>query len=561
MDLPSTSKIAWDLASAMHLALVVADRKGDIRFANPAFCEMFGYEAGETLGKPITSIIPERMRGAHTAGMSNLASGSKPGLIGKPVEVSALKKDGSEFPIEITLSTWTDDSGFWAGATIKDISERRERDARLMRLASQDTLTGLPNRHDFMTGLAAKLSAGASCTLILMDLDGFKEVNDTQGHTVGDSLLQAVGVRLPYLLGDEATVARLGGDEFAILFPKTEDPAEASAHALRILDAFRKPFSLGGLELELGASLGLASSPRDGTEAEELLASADFALYRAKANGGRSFRFFEPEMRRESQAKRDMRDELRRALRDGELELYYQPQVELPSRRIVGLEALIRWNHPQRGVLLPGAFLPSLEQSSLAMEIGWWTLEEACRTAAAINRGDRAYTVAVNLFALQFRAPNLRDRIVQALSRHRLAPDCLELEVTEEITLNNDDASMQALAAMREIGVGVAFDDFGTGYASLSSLQRYPLTTLKIDRGFIRDIQSRASDAAITRALVAMSGEMGLRTVAEGIETEEQEAVLLQLGCTQGQGYLYGRPMPASEVIAFLTQADAWQRA
>ncbi|MDH4439323.1 MAG: GGDEF domain-containing phosphodiesterase, partial [Rhizobium sp.] len=304
-------------------------------------------------------------------------------------------------------------------------------------------------------------------------------------------------------------------------------------------------------ELELGASLGIAMGPLHGTDADELLASADFALYCAKAAGGRSYRFFDASMRSESQAKRDMRDDLRRAMRQGELELYYQPQVELASRRIVGFEALIRWNHPLHGLLLPGRFLPSLEQSSLATEIGWWTLDEACRMAALLNADRQApCKVAVNLFALQFRAPNLRDRVIEAVERHGIPPGCLELEVTEEVTLNDDEASLQTLKSIRDIGVGVAFDDFGTGYASLSSLQRYPLTTLKIDRGFIRDIQTSASDAAIARALVAMSSEMGLDTIAEGIETEAQAAVLLAMGCVQGQGYLYGRPAPAKDALA-----------
>ncbi|MGL3606194.1 putative bifunctional diguanylate cyclase/phosphodiesterase [Rhizobium sp. G187] len=556
MDSPRTAHIAKDFAAAMHLALIVTDRDGDIRFANPAFCEMFGYTIEQLLGRPITMIIPERMRGAHTAGMENVAGGAKPGLGGKSVEVFALKSDGTEFPIEITLSTWQDPYGFWAGATIRDISERRQRDTRLMRLASHDTLTGLQNRHEFMSCLAQKLTAGIPCTLVLMDLDGFKDVNDMHGHIVGDSLLQAVGVRLPYLLGEHALIGRLGGDEFAILFAGTGNVAEGRIEATKILTAFSKPFSLGGLELELSTSLGVAIAPRHGVEAEELLASADFALYRAKADGGRTFRMFDQSMRRESQVKRETRDELRLALRHGELELYYQPLVELASRRILGFEALIRWNHPERGLLQPSMFLPSLEQSSLSAEIGWWTIDEACRMAAKVNAKGANLKIAVNLFPTQFRAHNLRDRVIAAVQRHGIAPEWLELEVTEEVTLNNDEASLQTLNAMRDAGVGVAFDDFGTGYASLSSLQRYPLTTLKIDRAFISDIQTRPSDAAITRALVAMSHEMGLSTVAEGIETEAQEAVLLEMGCTQGQGYLYGRPMCERDAMALLAKAQ-----
>ncbi len=555
MDLPPTARMAHDFAAAMNLALIVVDSRGDIRFANAAFCAMFGYEAERVHGRPITMIIPERMRGAHTAGMANAAAGAKPGLAGKPVEVFALKSDGTEFPIEITLSMWTSEGEFWAGATIRDISERRERDARLMRLASHDTLTGLHNRHEFMTVLAEKLSSGAACTLLMMDLDGFKDINDTHGHLVGDSLLQAVGVRLPYLLGEKTVIGRLGGDEFAVLFPDSGDTLIAQKEATRILDAFRKPFSLGGLELELGASIGIALAPAHGREAEELLASADFALYRAKAAGGRAYRFFETSMRSESQAKRDMRDRLRRALQRNELEMYYQPQVDLSTRNVVGFEALIRWNHPDLGLLLPGAFLPALEQSSLASDIGWWTIEEACQMTADLNRQDGRYRIAVNLFPQQFRSPHLCDRVSDALERHNAAPECLELEITEEVALNDADASVQALKAIRDIGVGVAFDDFGTGFASLSSLQRYPLTTLKIDRGFIRDIRTRTSDAAITRALVAMSKEMGLRTVAEGIEGLEQESVLREIGCQEGQGYLYGRPMRKEDALRCINNA------
>lgn len=556
MDLSETAGMAHDFAAAMNLALIVVDGLGAIQFANPAFCSMFGYDADEIRGRPVTMIIPERMQGAHTAGMSNVVAGAKPGLGGKAVEVYAIKSDGTEFPIEITLSTWKTEKGFWAGAAIKDISERRERDAKLMRLASHDTLTGLQNRHEFMTTLAQKLSAGMSCSLFLMDLDGFKDINDTHGHLIGDSLLQAVGVRLPYLLGEKAVIGRIGGDEFAVLVAESGDPLLAQKEAARILDAFRKPFSLGGLELELGASIGVALAPSHGREAEELLASADFALYRAKAAGGHAYRFFEASMRNESHAKREMRDRLRRALLKNELEMYYQPQVDLSARRVVGFEALIRWNHPELGLVLPGVFLPSLEQSSLACDIGWWTLEEVCRMAAEINGSEQRYRIAVNLFPQQFRSPHLCDRVSDALERYRLSPECLELEVTEEVTLNDVDASMEALKAIRDIGVGVAFDDFGTGFASLSSLQRYPLTTLKIDRGFIRDIRTRPSDLAITRALVTMSREMGLRTVAEGIESAEQESVLREIGCQEGQGYLYGRPMCRADAVTALSSLN-----
>lgn len=469
---------ALHFAEATNLSLISISSGGDVEYANPSACALFGYSKEEMIGQPITIIIPERMRGAHMAGLARVAGGEKPNLGGKTVEVYAVKSDGTEFPIEITLSTWQGDSGLCAGAVIKDISERRERESRLMRLASQDTLTGLHNRHQFMTLVEERLAEDKMASVILIDLDGFKEVNDTHGHGVGDSLLQAVGVRLPYLLQSDAAVARLGGDEFAVLLPGMADPLQTGAEASRILEAFAKPFRLGSLVLDLGASLGIAIAPNHGRDPDELVASADFALYRAKDSGGRCYRLFDHSMRSEAQARRAIRDELRRGLRDGELAMFYQPQVRLSTREVTGFEALIRWNHPERGLLTPAAFLPALEQSALALEIGWWTLDEACAAIARLNRGGGRFTMAVNLFPTQFRALNLSERVSDALAVHGVEPSCLELEVTEEVTLNGDERALRTLMNLRDLGVGIAFDDFGTGFASLSSLQRYPLTKL-----------------------------------------------------------------------------------
>jgi diguanylate cyclase (GGDEF)-like protein/PAS domain S-box-containing protein len=549
--------ITRQFAEATNLSLISIDRYGDIEFVNRSACLLFGYAKEEMLGRPITIIIPERMRSAHMAGLARAASGERPNLGGKSVEVPAVKKDGTEFPIEITLSVWEGRTGFCAGAIIKDISERRERDIRLMRLASQDTLTGLHNRHQFLNEVSNVLSTGARATVVLVDLDGFKEVNDTHGHATGDALLQAVGVRLPYLLASDAIIARLGGDEFAVLLPGVGDPLKAHEEAGRILDAFRKPFQLGGLILDLGASVGVAIAPVHGRDPDELVASADFALYRAKDSGGGCCRLFDHSMRGEAQARRETRDALRAALRNGELRLYYQPQLQLKTGKVIGFEALIRWHHPERGVLAPGAFLPALEQSALAMEIGSWTLDEACRMAAVLNGSGIRYKIGVNLFPTQFRALNFPDRVAEAITRHEIAPACLELEVTEDVALADDERSLRTLMRLRQIGVGVAFDDFGTGYASLSSLQRLPLTTLKIDRGFIRDIVSNSSDAAIVKALVTMSRDLGLETIAEGIETVEQEAALKAVGCPSGQGYRYARPMSEEDVGPYLFGAKS----
>jgi diguanylate cyclase (GGDEF)-like protein/PAS domain S-box-containing protein len=544
-------------AEATNLSLISIDSNGIIEFVNPSACGLFGYTLSELIGQPITIIIPERMRGAHTAGMQRVASGQAPHLGGRPVEVCALKKDGKEFPIEITLSVWETKQGFCAGAVIADISDRRERESKLLRLASQDTLTGLSNRHRFSTLLSECLESDGAASIILLDLDGFKEVNDTQGHLIGDSLLQAIGVRLPYMLGRHAEVARIGGDEFAVLLQGVSDPIEVHSQAQAILEAFRQPFELGGRILELGTSIGIACAPAHGTDPEELIASADFALYKAKADGGNVIRLYDATMRSETSARRALRDELLKAHHSGQLELFYQPQVSLRDKSIVGVEALLRWHHPQRGLLSPSIFMPALDQSALALEIGWWTLDQAAERAGMLQALGFDIKVAVNLFPGQLRAPNLIHKVANALQRHSLRADRLELEVTETIALADDDRSFEAMTSVRNLGVGIAFDDFGTGYASLSSLQRYPLTTLKIDKGFVQHINDRSSDFAITRALVSLSREMGLKTIAEGIETEEQERTLIELGCPSGQGYLYGKAVPFPTLIDFLQKANS----
>lgn len=545
---------AAQFARATKLAIISVDSVGNIEFANLSASSLFGYADDEMLGRPITIIVPERMRGAHMAGMLRASQGHKPNLGGRPVEVSALKKDGTEFPIEITLSSWRSKQGFHAGAVITDITERREREGRLLRLASQDTLTGLLNRHRFSALLTEALDARQPTSIILLDLDGFKDVNDTHGHVIGDALLQAVGVRLPYMLRPDASIARIGGDEFAVLLRGVTESQEAHAQAELILQAFAKPFEVGGEVLELGTSIGIAHSPAHGADAEELLASADYALYRAKTEARHSIRTYAPEMREASTARRELRDELLNALRRNELELYYQPQVNLAEGSIVGLEALIRWNHPLRGLLAPVFFLPALDQSALALEIGWWTLDQAAKRAGELQSAGHQIRVSVNLFPGQLRAQNLIHKVTNALQRHRLAPDRLELEVTETIALADDDRSLEAMAALRDVGVRIAFDDFGTGYASLSSLQRYPITTLKIDRGLIRGITQKPGDGAIARALIGLSRDMALETIAEGIETVEQEQALIALGCPLGQGYLYGKAMPFEDVLRMITE-------
>jgi diguanylate cyclase (GGDEF)-like protein/PAS domain S-box-containing protein len=547
-------RVAANFAHATNLALVSVDSDGIIRFVNRAATKLLGYGEGEMIGEPVEIIIPERFRAAHSSGFARAVAGETLHLGGRPVEIFACRKNGSEFPIELTLCTWHDGRSMAAGAVIKDISGQREREARLLRLASRDVLTGLYNRNGFTQAVADALALGGPVAVALLDLDGFKDINDMHGHAVGDCLLQSIAVRLELLSPAEAEIARFGSDEFALLLRQVEDVAAASAIAEAVMAAFASPFQVNGHVLDIGASGGLAISPDHGAEAEELIASADQAMHGARAGGSRALKIYDPAMRDDAAARRALRDELMLALRRGELVLHYQPQMRLASGEIFGLEALIRWQHPTRGLLQPGAFLPALEQSALALEIGWWTLDEACRASAILAQAGRAgIKMGVNLFPGQLHSQLLQRKVVEALARHDVRPDLLELEVTETTALHDDDKSLEAMTALRAIGVSLAFDDFGTGFASLSSLQRYPLTTLKIDRGFVKNLLARPRDAAITRALIGMSRDLGLETIVEGIETAEQEAFVAALGCPAAQGYRYGKPMPLDEIVTFLS--------
>jgi len=544
-------------ADNTEFALVFIDKAGVIGFVNRSAERMFGYEHHEMVGGTLDLIIPQRLRGAHSAGVARVGGGQPSKLTGKTVEVTAVRRDGTEFPIELSLSVWHGPDGIMMGGMIRDISERKQRDTRLHRLAHHDPLTGLANRFQFDQRLQETLAGGGQAAVLLLDLDGFKKVNDSLGHATGDTLLQALAIRLPAMLDAGAMLARFGGDEFAVLLPGVGDPVTASATASAILDGFAPAFSLGEHLLKLGVSIGVAIGPVHGADSEELVASADLALYRAKKDGN-SFRLFEPTMRSAVAARRAMREELARAVAGGEFVLHYQPQVTLGTGNVVGAEALLRWNHPTRGMLLPGSFLPTLETHSLALQVGSWIIDEACRQAAAWRAGGLpSLRMSVNLFAAQVDAGNLAEVVDQTLRRHRLPPDALELEVTETIMLENDERVLEPFRQLRAHGVRIAFDDFGTGYASLSMLKRFPLTTLKIDRGFIGDLLVDRYDAAIVQAVLGIGRLLDLDVIAEGIETREQEAALRSMGCGIGQGFLYARALATEDFARLVGPAPA----
>jgi diguanylate cyclase (GGDEF)-like protein/PAS domain S-box-containing protein len=517
---------------------------------NSAAETLFGHRAGEVIGAPLSIIIPERFRTAHEAGLARAVRSGDARLAGRAVEILALHADGYEFPIDLSLSMWFEDGAPMFGALVRDVTDRARAQRRLEHLAHCDTLTSLPNRHALTTRLEAAFSKG-SCALLLLDLDGFKHVNDTLGHSNGDVLLSKVATRLADVASNHF-VARLGGDEFAILVTDDGcgDPRSLHGVADRILSALQEPIELSGQAVFVDASVGIAVAPQDADHAEELLAHADLALYGAKADGGSQRTFFTRMMQSQSEQRHHLGVDLRGALARDEFELWYQPQVRAQDGALAGIEALLRWRHPKHGLLQPGAFLDVLEQSSVAAAVGDWIIDQSCAAASTLaKQGTGEVRVAVNLFAAQLRTERLYDVVTRALQARGLSSTLLELEITENTVLRHNSRSTRELRRLKALGVQVAFDDFGTGFASLSLLQKYPLTRLKVDRSFIAAIERRPGDAAIVGAIVTMAHSLGLHVTAEGVETAAQAALLTKLNCDELQGYRYGRPMPLTDLV------------
>jgi diguanylate cyclase (GGDEF)-like protein len=378
-----------------------------------------------------------------------------------------------------------------------------------------------------------------------LDLDQFKAVNDTLGHPAGDKLLKIVADRLRGLVRQTDTIARMGGDEFVIVQSPIIDPADATSLAQRVIRLMSEPYDIDGQQAVIGASIGIAVGPGDGSNADKLLRNADLALYRAKGDGRGTFRFFEPAMDLQMQTRRIMEQDLRKALPAGEFELYYQPVVNLASNDISGFEALIRWNHPERGIISPAKFIPLAEEIGFIVPIGEWVIRQACATAA---RWPGHLSVAVNISAVQFRNPGLMQVIVGALAASGLDPTRLEIEITETVLLHNREATLAVLHQLRALGIRIAMDDFGTGYSSLTYLQCFPFDKIKIDRSFVKDITENSGSLNIVRAIAALANGMGMTATAEGVETREQLDQITSEGCTEMQGFLFSQPIPAHEV-------------
>jgi diguanylate cyclase (GGDEF)-like protein len=441
-------------------------------------------------------------------------------------------------------------------ATHTDITERRRIEAKIAYMAQFDALTDLPNRvklYERLRQMLARPKRGDHVAVFCLDLDRFKDVNDAHGHPVGDLLLQSVAGRLRQCIRDADMVARLGGDEFAIVQAGASQPTDATSLASRLIEVIGAPYEIGGRQVMIELSIGIALAPNDGLDPEQLLKNADLALYRAKADGRGLYRFFEPEMDARMQARRALEIDLRKAIANSEFELFYQPLVDMRTERVTGFEALIRWHHPERGMIPPLEFIGVAEETGLIGAIGDWVLRRACAEAATWPRDVK---IAVNLSPLQFKNKGLLRSVVSALAASGLSPNRLELEITESVLLQDGDTTLAILHELRELGVRISMDDFGTGYSSLSYLRKFPFDKIKIDQTFIFDMSDHSDSLAIVRAVIAMGNGLGIATTAEGVETAEQFKQLKLEGCTEVQGYLFSPPRPATEVRGLLAAID-----
>jgi diguanylate cyclase (GGDEF)-like protein/PAS domain S-box-containing protein len=553
------------LLEAAPDGMVVVDEKGKIVLLNAQAEKHFGYRSDELLGQEVTNIIPEGFAERLIADGTRTASEALAQQIGTGIELNGRRKDGSEFPIEIMLSPLESPEGILVTAAIRDITVRKDADEHLAQMVKQmahsaahDFLTSLPNRlllNDRIDQAIALAKRHKHLVAVLfLDLDGFKHINDSLGHSAGDKLLQSVAGRLSDCVRAPDTVSRQGGDEFVVLLPEVKLAEDIAIAARRMLRAVEKAHFIDDRELHVTVSIGVSLYPDDGLDAETLIKNADTAMYQAKEDAGQSCRFFRPEMNVRAVERQSIEEDLRRALQQKEFTLNFQPKVNLSTGAIIGAEALIRWTSPTRGQVPPLDFIPIAEDSGLILPIGAWVLQEACAQARAwVDAALPKTTMAVNVSAAQFRNENFLEDLFATLSETGMDPECLELEVTESILMRHAEVAASILQTLRRRGIRVSVDDFGTGYSSLSYLKKFPLDALKIDQSFVREISTRPDETTIVRAIISMGRSLNLRIIAEGVETASDLAFLKAQGCDEGQGYYFSRPVPAEQFAKLLT--------
>ncbi|MDP3702031.1 MAG: EAL domain-containing protein [Hylemonella sp.] len=536
--------------------MIMSDEQHRIVLANTQASRLLGYSTQELIGQSVQILIPQTLRDKHAVHMHSFAHETPNWRMGLGRDLHARHKDGHEVPIEISLTTLHTSEGRFVLASIVDLQEKQESDRHIHRLAHYDVLTELPNRLLLRDRVAQAISAArrdhTRIGVLFMDLDHFKNINDTLGHRIGDLLLLDISKRLRALMREHDTVSRIGGDEFVVLLPNTN--ADGAVHvAGKLLAGIAQPCAIEQHELMVTPSIGIAMYPDDGEDFDTLSQRADTAMYRAKQDGRNVYRFFTQEMQRHTSRALELENALRHALKRDELFLHYQPQLDLSSGRIVGVEALLRWRHPELGMVSPVEFIPIAESSGQITDIGTWVLRTATTQLSIwLAQGLPAMTVSVNLSAVQFRRSDLPELVARTLAEVSLPAQLLELELTESVAMLEPETAISVIDQLHALGVGMAIDDFGTGYSSLSYLKQFKISRLKIDRSFVSDINPEDPDNAIVNAVIRMAQSLGFRTIAEGVETEAQRGYLHLQGCDEIQGYLISRPVPAEEIPALI---------
>jgi diguanylate cyclase (GGDEF)-like protein/PAS domain S-box-containing protein len=535
--------------------IIITNRDGLISWANPAFIKMAGFDADDVIGKSATMLKadvgddPLADAIAHLTAMNETWKG----------RVVNRRKDGSLYTAEQTTTAIRDATGRLSHfvTVLEDISDRLKAEDELVRLSEYDVLTGLPNRGVFMDRLKLAIDraarADASVAVMVMDLDNFRSINNTLGHDVGDALLRAVTHRVQKITRTTDTLARLGGDDFGILLEDVTDMAAASRTVRSIVNAFHHPVDVNGHAIEVTVSVGIAAYPKDDTDPLSLLREAELAMYQAKSEGRDAFRYFDKEMDADIRRRVRIETDLRHAVDQNQLWLAYQPQLDLATGKIVGAEALIRWNHPERGLVSPGEFIPIAETSGLILPIGDWIIEEICRQRQIWQAlGLPELRLGFNVSGVQFRQRNLFEQVTSALQRAGLSPSSLDIEITESVAMEGAGRVQENVDQLTAAGVSMSMDDFGTGYSSLSNLQAFPICRLKIDGSFVRGIGTTKDDEKIVEAVVRLGQSLGLTVVAEGVETIEQLRFLKERACDEIQGYWLSKPLPPTEFRRFV---------
>ncbi|MFA1674088.1 putative bifunctional diguanylate cyclase/phosphodiesterase [Rhizobium mongolense] len=544
------------LANMPH-GLCMFDADKNLLLCNAGYCRL--YDLPETLtrpGTPLWQILDYR----QTAGNAPVQQEAyfdvvvEAALKGSAASENIVLMDGRV--IKITHNPM-ENGGYVA--THEDVTESVRAEEQIKHMAGHDPLTGLPNRTLLREKLEKELAlgnGGKRCALLCLDLDHFKRANDTLGHAVGDLLLKAVTDRLKTCLGEGDSIARLGGDEFVVFQEEVQTKERAAALAQRLVNAIGETFIVEGQPVQIGVSIGIAIAPDDGDTADGVLRNADTALYKAKTDGRGTYCFFEPAMDAGIQKRRKLEVDLRQAIAGRQFEIYYQPQVNAGTEEVVGFEALLRWHHPERGLVSPAEFIPLAEETGLIVPLGEWVLRQACKDAASWPGHVR---VAVNLSPVQFRSPSLTHTVISALADSGLSAFQLELEITESVLLTDSKTALATLHHIKGLGVRIAMDDFGTGYSSLSYLRLFPFDKIKIDQSFIRELGDSKDCAAIVKAVVDLGSSLGITTTAEGVETTDQLDQVREHGCTEIQGYFFGKPLPFSHVEKLLRKGSPSQ--